>query len=307
MSNSFFIAPQTNTAGNKQSFPCWFFDFNNDGNLDIFAGGYSTRFNNTLPFHYLKELVGQEIEADVPDLFVNKGNSTFENIAKKAGLNKACFVMGAGYGDMNNDGYLDLYLGTGEPDLKAILPNRAFLNAGGTGFKEITAQARLGHLQKGHGISFADLDFDGDQDIYAVFGGAYEGDNFFNALFENHNNENNWLKLKLEGVQSNRAAIGARIQLIVENSTNERSIYRHISNGSSFGENPFTVEIGILKNERIKKLIIDWPSGQTDEYENINPNSYYLVKEGSQNPQLFNYKPISFQKNKEMDHSHHHH
>ena len=74
--------------------------------------------------------------------------------------------MGSGFGDMNNDGNLDLYLGTGEPDLKAIIPNRAFLNGGGKRFDEVTAQAGLGHVQKGHGVAFSDLDQDGDENIY---------------------------------------------------------------------------------------------------------------------------------------------
>jgi hypothetical protein len=84
-------------------------------------------------------------------------------------------------------------------------------------FEYITYSGGFGHIQKGHAIGFGDLDMDGDQDIYAVMGGAVEGDVFTNLLFENHmGNKNNWINIFLEGKQSNRSAIGAKIVITVE-------------------------------------------------------------------------------------------
>ena len=81
--------------------------------------------------------------------------------------------MGANFGDLDNDGFLDLYVGTGAPDLNTLVPNRMFRNAGGRVFQDVTTSGGFGHLQKGHGIAFGDLDNDGDQDIYEVIGGWF--------------------------------------------------------------------------------------------------------------------------------------
>ena len=65
-------------------------------------------------------------------------------------------------------GFLDFYLGTGDPDFSSLIPNRMFRNAEGRRFQDVTTAGGFGHLQKGHGISFADLNNDGQQDIYEV-------------------------------------------------------------------------------------------------------------------------------------------
>src|SRR6185295_783690 len=136
----------------------------------------------------------------------NKGDGTFEDVTKAAGLYKVIPAMGLNFGDLDNDGWLDFYLGTGNPEFSTLVPNRMFRNAGGKFFQEVTTATGTGQLQKGHGVGFADLDNDGDQDIYAVTGGAFTADNYRNALFLNPGNTNHWLKLKLEGTKSNRVA-----------------------------------------------------------------------------------------------------
>ncbi|MBT8233880.1 MAG: CRTAC1 family protein [Saprospiraceae bacterium] len=298
------VSQSSKTSGNEQSFPCWFFDYDNDGWLDIFSASYSWDFSNNMAKEYLNEMAGDPSGAAPPALYKNNKKGSFSNVSKNIGLDKICFAMGAGFGDFDNDGFQDIYLGTGEPDFKAVIPNRAFKNENGVEFKEVTSQSRLGHLQKGHGISFADLDFDGDQDIYAVMGGAFEGDNFFNALFENTNNSNNWIKIKLQGVQSNRPAIGARLELVVSTNNSHRSIHRFVSNGSSFGENPFTQEIGFLINETIDKLNIIWPSGQQSTFSNLQSNKYYLITEDQLTPQELNHTTTKFKKDKNHHHQH---
>ncbi|MCQ6458427.1 FG-GAP repeat domain-containing protein, partial [Vibrio parahaemolyticus] len=84
------------------------------------------------------------------------------------GVNKSFYAMGCNFGDLDNDGWKDFYLGTGAPDLSTVVPNRMYRNNSGTSFLEVTSAGRFGHIQKGHGITFADFDQDGDQDIYAV-------------------------------------------------------------------------------------------------------------------------------------------
>jgi hypothetical protein len=71
-------------------------------------------------------------------------------------------IMGTNHGDFDNDGWLDMYLGTGEPNLATLVPNRMFKNVDGLRFGEITASSGTGHLQKGHGVACGDWDRDGD-------------------------------------------------------------------------------------------------------------------------------------------------
>ncbi len=121
--------------------------------------------------------------------------------------------MGSNYGDFDNDGWLDMYLGTGEPSLATLVPNRMFKNVGGERFAEITGTSGTGHLQKGHGVACGDWDRDGDVDLFVQTGGAANGDRYHNLLFQNPGQGNHWLTVKLVGKKTNRAAIGARIKV----------------------------------------------------------------------------------------------
>ena len=132
--------------------------------------------------------------------------------------------MGSNFGDLDNDGFLDFYLGTGDPDLSTLVPNRMFKNVGGGRFAEITSSTGTGNLQKGHGISFADWDRDGDLDVFIEMGGAAIGDRYHNILFQNPGQGNHWLTVKLVGKKTNRAAIGARIKVVASGESHTLSI-----------------------------------------------------------------------------------
>ena len=218
-------------------------------------------------------------------LYRNKQDGTFENVSVATGLNKVAFAMGSNFGDIDNDGYLDIYLGTGNPSFRSLIPNKLFRNIQGTKFTDVTTSARVGNLQKGHGVSFADLDNDGDEDIYIEMGGAYPGDSYANSLYLNPGQNNNrWIKIVLEGTTSNRAAIGAKIKVTFKENNKERFVYREVNSGGSFGSNPLRQHIGIGQAAMVDKIEIQWPAtNQIQVFKNIPAGLNIKIKEGAAN------------------------
>jgi len=248
-------------------FSCWAFDFDNDGWLDIFA----TCYQRTTA-EIVKGLLGKPHGMDRCRLYRNLEGKGFRDIAKEAGLGDVYGTMGSNFGDIDGDGLLDIYLGTGEPSLASLVPNRMFRNLGGGRFQDVSSATRTGHLQKGHGVSFGDWDRDGDLDILVELGGSVPGDRYHTVLFQNPGNpgaSHRWLTLKLVGARTNRAAIGARIKVVTDGDP-PLTIHRHVSTGSSFGANPLEQTIGLGRARRIALLEIRWPaSGTTQSFRDV--------------------------------------
>ena len=294
------VATQAGVTEPRFSFPTWFFDYDNDGWLDIFVSGFGIKDVGDIAADYL----GLPTKAERARLYHNNHDGTFADVTKESGLYKILLGMSCNFGDLDNDGFLDFYLGTGDPDLSTLIPNRMFRNAEGKSFQDVTTAGGFGHLQKGHGIAFADIDNDGDQDIFANMGGAYSGDVYRKALFENPGNSNHWVKLKLMGVKSNRAAIGARIKVTVQTPAGRRSIYKTVNSGGSFGANPLRQEIGLGAAESIPELEIFWPtSGLIQRFSSLKPDTCYRITEGDSNPAPVNLK--SFKLKTDGGHQHH--
>ena len=268
------VTGEMDIDGPRSGFGCWTWDYDNDGWLDIFATSYDRSLSDVV-----RGLVGRTHTKASSRLFHNRGGKRFENQIEQAGIDMCFEAMGCNFGDFDNDGWLDFYLGTGDPDLGTLIPNRMFKNAGGTKFTEITGTSGTGHLQKGHGVACGDWDNDGDVDIFIEMGGAVSGDKYHNIMFQNPGQGNNWLTVKLIGTQTNKAAIGARIKVVT---TGEKplTIYRHISSGSSFGANPLRQSIGLGKAQRVAALQIDWPtSGTTQVFRDIPINQSIEITE----------------------------
>ena len=278
--NSWSFTEVSGEAGVQEplrSFPTWFWDYNNDGRLDIFVSGYYANAADVA-----NEYLGKATNATMPRLYKNNGDGTFDNVTGEVNLQKVLYTMGSNYGDLDNDGYPDFYVGTGDPDFRALMPSRMFRNNAGKSFQEVTTSGGFGNIQKGHGVSFADLDHDGDQDIFMVMGGALEGDTYLNLLFENPGNDNHWLTLDLEGKSSNKSAIGARIKIVVEsNNGGQREIHKVVSTGGSFGSSSLQQEIGLGDAHSIQSVTITWPvTGKTQVLSNLERNTFYKVTEG---------------------------
>jgi hypothetical protein len=207
--------------------------------------------------------------------------------------------MGSNFGDFDNDGWLDIYLATGGPDLRHLVPNRAYRNDGGTQFQDITFSGGFGHLQKGHGVAFADIDNDGDQDMFVVLGGAIKSDVFHKILLENPGHGNHWLTLQLEGTKSNRAALHARIKVVVRTENGLREIHRVVTAGSSFGGSSFRQHIGLGKATAIEALEIRWPSSATtsEAIHGVDLDRAYHIIEGTSTAEPMHLKPFHLSSN----------
>ncbi len=280
-----------------KTFPTWFWDYDNDGWPDIFVCGYQAAGDNSIAYTLAAEALGHpDSSASQMYLYHNNHDGTFTNVSKQVGLSQSVFAMGSNFGDYDNDGYLDMYLGTGAPDYRALDPSKLFRNVQGKHFVDVTTAGRVGNLQKGHAVSFADLDNDGDQDIYAMVGGAYPGDAYYNSFYLNPGqNTNKWICISLEGTESNRSAIGARLRLTFKENGITRSVYRDENSGGSFGSSPLRREIGIGQANIIDEITITWPgSGQTQTFRNVKPCQFIKIKQGSHNIENVNLKTLDF-------------
>jgi hypothetical protein len=218
--------------------------------------------------------------------------------------------MGCNFGDINTDGFLDFYLATGNPFYQSIVPNKMYLNMNGQRFEDISYVGGFANIQKGHGVGFGDLDHDGDEDMYVVIGGALDGDNYYNCLFENPNpDQNNWLILRLEGKKANTAAIGARVAVSVQENGQERMIHRLVSSGASFGGNSLELEVGLRKAAKVNHVTVRWPCKECPEerFEGFAINQAYHLVQNSKKPQLLEYTAVKMGGSAgRMDHHQHH-
>jgi tetratricopeptide (TPR) repeat protein len=290
------VSRQAGLSNNlTRTFPTWFWDYDNDGWLDILVCGYE--FTQSLSYYAGAEAIQLPVgnEGKV-FLFRNKHDGTFEDVSAKVGLNKIAFAMGANFGDIDNDGYLDFYLGTGNPQLRSVVPNKLFKNMNGTSFLDVTTSARVGNLQKGHAVSFADLDNDGNEDIYIKMGGAYTADAYENSFYLNPGqNKNHWINLLLQGTVSNKVAIGAKIKVTFKENNIERSVYRDVNSGGSFGSNPLRQHIGIGQAASIEKIEVTWPvTGKVQVFENPPINTNIKITEGESTFSTYKLAPLDF-------------
>jgi hypothetical protein len=278
------ISAAAGVAEPIHSFPAWFFDFDNDGFEDLYVSGYDTKMYSDVGGDAARDMLGIPALGALPRLYRNNGNNTFTDVSAAYGVNHVNYTMGCNFGDIDNDGWHDFYLGTGAPDFTSIVPNKLYRNVAGKKFEDITYATNTGHIQKGHAVAFADIDNDGDQDIYTVMGGATEGDRFRNVLFENStSNGNHWIKIKLEGVGSNKAAIGAKLRIKVKQADGSFQQFYHVVNtGGSFGSNPLMVSAGLGKASAIEEIEIWWPNAKhsSEIIKNVSMDTMIKIIEG---------------------------
>ena len=280
------FAKRTEAAGVAHpflGFVAFFFDFNNDGRLDIFVASWTANAEEVIR----SAVSGQPVFPGYhPALYRNQGDGTFAEVSQAAGLGRTFGSMAATYGDIDNDGFQDLYLANGGPAMDRFEPDRLLLNNGDETFADITFAAGMGNIGKGHGTTMADFDGDGDLDIYAPQGGmgGNPGDRQPNSLYRNQGNGNHWLAVRALGAGpnagleqfSNLDGIGARITVAVQ----ERRLVGQVSGGDGFGStNSLPVEFGLGGATEVAWVEVRWPSGLVDRVEGVSVDRVLAVRE----------------------------
>jgi len=258
------------------------FDHDGDGELDVLRASLAPWRDVLLGlserFPFLPAEQRARLQRHCPTLYANRGGGRFADASEAVGLVHPIGTMGAGVADLDNDGWVDVYFGTGDPDLGRMEPDRFYRNVGGERFEDLTFAVGLGNVGKGHGITFVDLDADGDLELYAAEGGFEHGDRWPNALYRNDQSTgHHWLRVDLEGVRSNRDAVGARVTL----EAGGRTLVRERAGGRGFGSwDAPTLHFGLAGAQRVERLTVAWPSGERQVFEDLAVDQRIAVREG---------------------------
>jgi hypothetical protein len=278
------VTERAGVAEPRASFTTWFFDYDNDGWLDIFVTGYQALLPNIV-----REVLGDKEHAvgERPRLYHNNRDGTFTDVSKQVGLDRLLLTMGANYGDLDNDGWLDFYLGTGAPPLTTLVPNRMFRNDHGKKFQDVTTSGGFGNLQKGHAVAFGDLDQTGNQDVVEVMGGVYPNDRFWTSIYKNPGHGNHWVKFQLVGKTSNRFGVGARLRLVLPTSGGgHREVHALVGSGGSFGASSLRPHLGLGEATSIELLEVQWPGGKPQQFRALAADRMYELREGEPEARL---------------------
>jgi len=282
------VATRARVTGPHFSFVSWFFDYDNDGWLDLFVNGYDGTVHDVA-----RDTLGLAHEGTTPALYRNNGDGTFTDVAPQMDLAHVYLAMGANFGDLDGDGFLDIYLGTGKPSYETAVPNAMLRNVDGRKFENVSVDGGFDRFEKGHGIAFNDIDHDGDMDVYHQLGGMFPGDRSGNALLLNPGMRGRFLKLVLNGTRSNRLGLGVRIRVDVDTPSGQRAIHRAAGIVSGFGGSSVArQEIGLGDAERIARLDLWWPASNTRrEYRNVPLDAMIAITEGEPTFERLDHNP----------------
>lgn len=232
----------------EQDWTTDFGDYDNDGDLDAFSTTHSTTLL----------------------LYENDGTGHYTNVTAGSGLeNSTGFFLAGMFRDLDNDGFLDILTGSAYHYFKG--------NGNGT-FTELNNVFPASKQMRT--FAFGDFNADGFEDVYAGYGDGYiDGDpSFPDRLWMNTPNGNHWLNVRLQGVQSNRDAVGARVTLTGPWGT----MIREVHAGENYGTvNTFSCHFGLGTNTTIPTLTIHWPSGQVDTYTDLDADQDITMIEGT--------------------------
>ena len=240
-------------------------DFDRNGTMDIFKTNFA---------------------GDTSTLYVNAGGGLCDDrtFAAGIGLNTRWLGWGTGFLDLDNDGWLDLFLTNGHvyPEVRRLKTEAGYeqrkivyRNRGNGRFTDVTE--RLGAPattpKAGRGTAFGDFDNDGQVDI------AIANVNDRPDLFRLKGNaSHHWITLQLVGVASNRNAIGARVRCVAGGVEQWQEVR---GGGSYLSHNDFRVHFGLALTTRVDRIDVRWPNGLEESWETPDADKFHTLKEGS--------------------------
>jgi hypothetical protein len=247
------------------SFVAAFLDVNHDGRLDIFQGGFSDARSS---------IEMGMFGANPDDYHTGKSTVLVQQPDGKFTEAKGFFdmpggTMGSSFGDIDNDGCYDFYLGTGSPEGWFIFPKlmyKGVADSNGCALKtaNISMTNNFATVQKGHGIAFFDFNNDGLQDIYSSLGGMWPADRWPNQFFVNHSDvKNQFVKIRLLGRRTNSLGIGARIKVTAHDQAGGKIVRQVlVDQKTAFGSGPYLMHIGLGKAVAVDEAEVYWPASR---------------------------------------------
>jgi glyoxylase-like metal-dependent hydrolase (beta-lactamase superfamily II) len=275
------VAAERGVAGppGHHASACFFWDFDNDGRLDLLVGDGDSTIADMVA-HQL----GHPPRGDChPRLYRNAGAAGFKDVSREVGLDWPIPALAANFGDVDNDGFLDVYFGGALKGDLMPAPNVLLLNRGGKRFDDVTESSGTRRLQSGHSISFADANGDGSLDFVVTSGRASPGSREDHLLFQNLPPARRWLAIKLVGTKSNRKALGAKIHVELKDAGGAlRSIDRTVGSVSASGGSSPVETIGLGDAASVDRLVVTWPTSRTSQtFRDIAAGQLIEVTEGA--------------------------
>ena len=289
------------TTDNQISMGAVFFDYDNDGDPDLYLTHDSNQpnilYQNDGTGHFTDvsaasrtDVAGFGMGVDIADvnndgwldiyitnlyenfLLVNNGDGTFDEIGQAAGVDDFGMGWGCTFLDVDNDGWQDIY--AANDSYFSDYPNLLYRNNQDLTFGTVSEGSPLSSMEPGYGTVTLDFNNDGKMDIYLA---NYVGE-VGNQLFRNDSpTDHNWVKIKAEGTESNKSAIGARITI---ETAGQKWTDEIVGTSGYATQNSFTLHFGMGQNNIIEKMTIRWPNGLEEVYENLKVNTTYSLVEG---------------------------
>ena len=223
---------------------------------------------------------------DTNTLYRNAGNLLFVDVTALSGMgeiSRRYLGWGTGFADLDNDGLQDIFVANGHVypevdrlDIGQSYPQRkeVYRNMGDGKFEELAPGlgGDLSDAKSARGMAFGDYDNDGDIDVIAINMDARP------SLYRNDGgNRNNWISFRLEGTESNRDAIGARVEIDVGSTTQVDEVR---SGGSYLSHNDMRIHFGLGPALGVDAVRIRWPSGRAEVLTDVDANQFVNVREG---------------------------